>query len=191
MEKSWKRSQVTMQTQEVFPSKFTVDFPVYHKGPLRTKGTDRSAPQVDVFVMEELTAFVSKSFDQKTKESTKESITYREVLESGLTRARELGSPDSNLQDITDSNHCPVHLFKDHVELEKDKLKDFSVSRASDGVILGSGSHLDACRVAPYVNMGALRMPFQQAGLLRGQWLSPLQAQLTSPGPYKHMWMSV
>lgn len=31
----------------------------------------------------------------------------------------------------------------------------------------------------------------QQAGLLRGQWLSPLQAQLTSPGPYKHMWMSV
>ncbi|GLD67068.1 short stature homeobox protein isoform X1 [Lates japonicus] len=130
------------------------------------------------------------------------------------------------------------------------------------GVILGSGSHLDACRVAPYVNMGALRMPFQQvqaqlqldgvthshphlhphlaahapylmfppppfglpiasladsasaaaavaaaaksnsknssiadlrlkAGLLRGQWLSPLQAQITSQGPYKHMWMSV
>uniref|UniRef100_A0A1A8Q1R7 Homeobox domain-containing protein n=1 Tax=Nothobranchius pienaari TaxID=704102 RepID=A0A1A8Q1R7_9TELE len=126
------------------------------------------------------------------------------------------------------------------------------------GVILGSGSHLDACRVAPYVNMGALRMPFQQvqaqlqldgvthshphlhphlaahapylmfppppfglpiasladsasaaaavaaaaksnsknssiadlrlkAGLLRSQWLSPLQAQITSQGPYKHM----
>ncbi|KAG7238802.1 hypothetical protein INR49_030346 [Caranx melampygus] len=29
------------------------------------------------------------------------------------------------------------------------------------------------------------------AGLLRGQWLSPLQAQITSQGPYKHMWMSV
>lgn len=32
----------------------------------------------------------------------------------------------------------------------------------SAGVILGTASHLDACRVAPYVNMGALRMPFQQ-----------------------------
>ena len=29
-------------------------------------------------------------------------------------------------------------------------------------MILGTASHLDACRVAPYVNMGALRMPFQQ-----------------------------
>ncbi|KFO21642.1 Histone-lysine N-methyltransferase PRDM9 [Fukomys damarensis] len=33
------------------------------------------------------------------------------------------------------------------------------------GVILGTASHLDACRVAPYVNMGALRMPFQQCTL--------------------------
>lgn len=85
--------------------------------------------------MEELTAFVSKSFDQKTKESSKESITYREVLESGLTRARELGSPETNLQDITESGHCPVHLFKDHVELEKDKLKEFNVSRATEGKV--------------------------------------------------------
>lgn len=36
--------------------------------------------------MEELTAFVSKSFDQKVKEK-KEVITYREVLETGSTRA--------------------------------------------------------------------------------------------------------
>ncbi|KAK3534382.1 hypothetical protein QTP86_014432 [Hemibagrus guttatus] len=38
--------------------------------------------------MEELTAFVSKSFDQKVKEK-KEAITYREVLETGSARARE------------------------------------------------------------------------------------------------------
>ncbi|CAJ1065466.1 short stature homeobox protein 2 isoform X2 [Xyrichtys novacula] len=36
--------------------------------------------------MEELTAFVSKSFDQKVKEK-KEVITYREVLETGSNRA--------------------------------------------------------------------------------------------------------
>ncbi|XP_043114835.1 short stature homeobox protein 2 isoform X2 [Puntigrus tetrazona] len=38
--------------------------------------------------MEELTAFVSKSFDQKVKEK-KEAITYREVLETGSARNRE------------------------------------------------------------------------------------------------------
>lgn len=90
--------------------------------------------------MEELTAFVSKSFDQKSKESSgggsskKETITYREVLETGLARARELGNSDSNLQDITEnSNHCPLHLYKEHTDIDKDKLKDYSTSRISEG----------------------------------------------------------
>lgn len=85
--------------------------------------------------MEELTAFVSKSFDQKSKETSKESITYREVLESGLARARELGNSETNLQEITETNnnHCPVHLYKEHVDLEKEKLKEFNVTRATDG----------------------------------------------------------
>lgn len=97
--------------------------------------------------MEELTAFVSKSFDQKTKESgggggvgggKKDSITYREVLESGLARSRELGSSESNLQDVTEgSGHCPVHLFKDHVDSDKDKLKEFGTGRASEGKLAG------------------------------------------------------
>uniref|UniRef100_A0A2K6TI00 SHOX homeobox n=1 Tax=Saimiri boliviensis boliviensis TaxID=39432 RepID=A0A2K6TI00_SAIBB len=199
--------------------------------------------------MEELTAFVSKSFDQKTKDGNagggggggggkKDSITYREVLESGLAaRSRELGTSDSSLQDLTEgSGHCPVHLFKEHLDNEKEKLKEFGSARVAEGiyeckdkredvksededgqaklkqrrsrtnftleqlnelerlfdethypdafmrvwfqnrrakcrkqenqmhkgVILGTANHLDACRVAPYVNMGTLRMPFQQ-----------------------------
>lgn len=107
----------------------TVDFSPQPAGRQREHEASRSARAG----MEELTAFVSKSFDQKSKESSKESITYREVLESGLTRARELASPESNLQDITEGSHCPVHLFKEHVELDKEKLKDFSVSRATEG----------------------------------------------------------
>ncbi|XP_073214862.1 short stature homeobox protein 2 isoform X1 [Lepidochelys kempii] len=52
--------------------------------------------------MEELTAFVSKSFDQKVKEK-KELITYREVLESGPVRgAKESGgSSEPSREDVS------------------------------------------------------------------------------------------
>lgn len=96
--------------------------------------------------MEELTAFVSKSFDQKSKDGNggggggggkKDSITYREVLESGLARSRELGTSDSSLQDLAEGGgHCPVHLFKDHVDNDKEKLKEFGAGRVAEGKIV-------------------------------------------------------
>jgi len=39
--------------------------------------------------------------------------------------------------------------------------------------------------------MNHLLLFAQQAGLLGGHWLSPFQAQITAPGPYKNVWMSV
>uniref|UniRef100_A0ACB8FJD1 Uncharacterized protein n=1 Tax=Sphaerodactylus townsendi TaxID=933632 RepID=A0ACB8FJD1_9SAUR len=105
--------------------------------------------------MEELTAFVSKSFDQKSKESSggggggggvgggggpgakKDTITYREVLESGLARSRDLAASDAaSLQELAESGaHCPVHLFKEHPESDKDKLKDFNhAGRTAEGI---------------------------------------------------------
>ncbi|KAG7471087.1 short stature homeobox protein 2 [Megalops cyprinoides] len=49
--------------------------------------------------MEELTAFVSKSFDQKVKEK-KEVITYREVLETGSVRSREALSAEPSREEV-------------------------------------------------------------------------------------------
>lgn len=37
------------------------------------------------------------------------------------------------------------------------------------GVLIGAASQFEACRVAPYVNVGALRMPFQQASIVHFQ----------------------
>ncbi|KAG5837681.1 short stature homeobox protein 2 [Anguilla rostrata] len=49
--------------------------------------------------MEELTAFVSKSFDQKVKEK-KEVITYREVLETGSARGREALPAEQSREEV-------------------------------------------------------------------------------------------
>ncbi|OCT78673.1 hypothetical protein XELAEV_18029759mg [Xenopus laevis] len=55
--------------------------------------------------MEELTAFVSKSFDQKIKEK-KEMITYREVLESGPARGKEPGCGEGGREDGLAGTRC-------------------------------------------------------------------------------------
>ncbi|XP_060096883.1 short stature homeobox protein 2 isoform X2 [Heteronotia binoei] len=58
--------------------------------------------------MEELTAFVSKSFDQKVKEK-KELITYREVLESGPVRgAKEAAAAGGSGEPGREDGHSPA-----------------------------------------------------------------------------------
>ncbi|KAF4021035.1 hypothetical protein G4228_012835 [Cervus hanglu yarkandensis] len=46
------------------------------------------------------------------------------------------------------------------------------------GVLIGAASQFEACRVAPYVNVGALRMPFQQASTAHHCNVTPLSFQV-------------
>ncbi|XP_076196791.1 short stature homeobox protein 2 isoform X1 [Aptenodytes patagonicus] len=55
------------------------------------------------------------------------------------------------------------------------------------GVLIGAASQFEACRVAPYVNVGALRMPFQQASRCHAPPFSrQVQAQLQLDSAVAH-----
>ncbi|KAK2531041.1 hypothetical protein Q9966_008895 [Columba livia] len=54
------------------------------------------------------------------------------------------------------------------------------------GVLIGAASQFEACRVAPYVNVGALRMPFQQASGRRDTAGVQAQLQLDSAVAHAH-----
>lgn len=85
--------------------------------------------------MEELTAFVSKSFDQKVKEK-KEVITYREVLETGSTRAgsREpLSEPGSREEAAVVTRNVALSPGRETDMLGPERIRDAGSPKLIEG----------------------------------------------------------
>ncbi|KAK7156962.1 hypothetical protein R3I94_006879 [Phoxinus phoxinus] len=84
--------------------------------------------------MEELTAFVSKSFDQKVKEK-KEVITYREVLETGSGRNRESLSVEPGREEGNSITRSSVRSSpaRDADMLASERSRDSSSPKLTDG----------------------------------------------------------
>ncbi|XP_072319377.1 short stature homeobox protein 2 [Eucyclogobius newberryi] len=89
--------------------------------------------------MEELTAFVSKSFDQKVKEK-KEVITYREVLETGSARAGsresltlEPGSREEAVAGAVVSRNVALSPGRETDMLGPERIRDAGSPKLIDG----------------------------------------------------------
>ncbi|RXN25749.1 short stature homeobox 2 [Labeo rohita] len=84
--------------------------------------------------MEELTAFVSKSFDQKVKEK-KEVITYREVLETGSVRNRESLSVEPVREEVNSITRSGVRSSpaREADMLASERTRDSSSPKLTDG----------------------------------------------------------
>ncbi|XP_067306127.1 short stature homeobox protein 2 isoform X2 [Pseudorasbora parva] len=84
--------------------------------------------------MEELTAFVSKSFDQKVKEK-KEVITYREVLETGSVRNRETLSAEPVREEVNSITRSTVRSSpaREADMLASERSRDSSSPKLTDG----------------------------------------------------------
>ncbi|XP_078266185.1 short stature homeobox protein 2 [Rhinoraja longicauda] len=81
--------------------------------------------------MEELTAFVSKSFDQKVKER-KDGITYREVLESGPVRAREPGVSEGSRDEVIGAQRGASRSPSSEPEIGPDRPRDSGTPKLTD-----------------------------------------------------------
>ncbi|KAL0973012.1 hypothetical protein UPYG_G00197710 [Umbra pygmaea] len=82
--------------------------------------------------MEELTAFVSKSFDQKVKEK-KEVITYREVLETGSARAREGFTTEPNREEVNDIARVGARSPGRESDMGPERTRDAGSPKLIDG----------------------------------------------------------
>ncbi|XP_067850774.1 short stature homeobox protein 2 [Heptranchias perlo] len=81
--------------------------------------------------MEELTAFVSKSFDQKVKEK-KDGITYREVLESGPVRAREPGMSEGSRDEVISAQRGSSRSPSSEPEIGPERPRDSGTPKLTD-----------------------------------------------------------
>ncbi|XP_020379130.1 short stature homeobox protein 2 [Rhincodon typus] len=81
--------------------------------------------------MEELTAFVSKSFDQKVKEK-KDGITYREVLESGPVRAREPSLSEGSRDEMISAQRGASRSPSSEPEIGPERPRDSGTPKLTD-----------------------------------------------------------
>ncbi|XP_078058670.1 short stature homeobox protein 2 isoform X3 [Mustelus asterias] len=81
--------------------------------------------------MEELTAFVSKSFDQKVKEK-KDGITYREVLESGPVRAREPSMSEGSRDEVISAQRGASRSPSTEPEIGPERPRDSGTPKLTD-----------------------------------------------------------
>ncbi|KAG8136089.1 hypothetical protein E2320_009064 [Naja naja] len=79
--------------------------------------------------------------------------------------SQRLGLSEARVQVHTEAMALDAGGFtpKSGFRTEELNAESKKTSSIKVGVLIGAASQFEACRVAPYVNVGALRMPFQQA----------------------------